>query len=173
MVRRYGNTRRARKLAAQVAGPIPFAVYLAIIKSGPCVYCGAPATTVDHIRPLSRGGCEVPENLVPACQSCNFSKNDGLLTEWRPDRVARGIATSRLVRAEYERQLSDPPRVVPLDDTERAYVPARRRTPAHDRATAVLRASPGLSNAEVAKRAKVGHSTVTRARRELSQGAKP
>lgn len=108
MVRQYNNTRRARKLAAEVSGPLPFAVYLAVIMSGPCVYCGVLATTVDHIRPLSRGGYETPGNLVPACRSCNSSKSDRLLTEWRPDRVARAVAASSLVRAEYECQLRRP-----------------------------------------------------------------
>jgi 5-methylcytosine-specific restriction endonuclease McrA len=107
MVRQYNNTRRARKLAAEVSGPLPFTAYLDVIKSGPCVYCGAIAATVDHILPLSRGGHEILENLAPACQSCNSSKNDRLLTEWRPDRVDHAVAASLLVRAEYERQLSN------------------------------------------------------------------
>lgn len=105
MVRQYNNTRRARKVAAEVSGPLPFAVYVDVIMSGPCVYCGALAATVDHIRPLSRGGYEIAENLVPACRSCNSSKSDRLLIEWRPDRVARAVAASPLVHAEYECQL--------------------------------------------------------------------
>ena len=101
------NSRRARKLAAEVSGPVPASVYAAVLMSGPCVYCGAGATSVDHVRPLARGGCEVAGNLVPACGSCNRSKNDRLLTEWRPDRVMYAISTSALVAAEYARQLAD------------------------------------------------------------------
>ncbi len=41
---------------------------------GVCVYCGGGATTVDHDVPLSRGGSEDPENLVPACRPCNSAK---------------------------------------------------------------------------------------------------
>ena len=104
--RSYGNSRRARKEAAQVAGPVPPAVYAAIKASAPCVYCGAEATTVDHVRPLSRGGHEAEYNLVPACLFCNCSKNDRLLTEWRPDRVAYAVAHSPKVEAEYVRLLS-------------------------------------------------------------------
>jgi 5-methylcytosine-specific restriction endonuclease McrA len=104
--RSYGNSRRARKEAAQVAGPVPAEVYAAIRASGPCVYCGAEGTTVDHVRPLSRGGHEAEYNLVPACPSCNFSKNDSLLTAWRPDRVAYAVAQSPKVEAEYVRLLS-------------------------------------------------------------------
>ena len=94
-----GNARRARKLAAEVVGPVPPEVYEAIRASGPCVYCGQPATTVDHVRPLARGGWEHEANLVPACGSCNYSKCARLLTEWRPDRVAHAVACSPVVAA--------------------------------------------------------------------------
>lgn len=49
---------------------------------GVCAYCQNPATTFDHIVPLSRGGLTEPGNIVPACRSCNSSKRDRLLTEW-------------------------------------------------------------------------------------------
>lgn len=103
----YNNARRARKRAAQVAGPLPLSAYLKVVTSGPCVYCGAPATSADHICPLVRGGCEIETNLVPACGHCNSSKRDLLLIEWRPDRVAHAVAVSPLVAAEYERQLTE------------------------------------------------------------------
>src|SRR5256885_2136299 len=50
------HRRRALRIAAEVAGPLPRVVYVRVAASGPCVYCGDPATTVDHIRPLVRGG---------------------------------------------------------------------------------------------------------------------
>lgn len=101
------NGRRARKRTAQVAGPVPPEVYEAIRVSGPCVYCGEAATTVDHVRPLARGGWEHESNLVPACGNCNFSKRNRLLTEWRrSDRVAYGVEHSPKVAAEYERLTS-------------------------------------------------------------------
>jgi len=40
----------------------------------PCHWCGKPATTPDHLRPVSKGGKSTPENLVPACTACNFSR---------------------------------------------------------------------------------------------------
>jgi hypothetical protein len=101
------NARRARKLAAQIAGPVPAAVYAAVLASGPCVYCGAPATTADHVRPLARGGYEAADNLVPACLPCNSSKSDRLLIEWWPDRVAHAVACSLIVADEYARQLGE------------------------------------------------------------------
>ena len=101
------NARRARKLAAEVAGPVPPEVYEAIRASGPCVYCDAPATDVNHVRALFHGGWEHEKNLVPACGACNYSKGAKLLTEWRPDRVAHAVAVSPLVAAEYERQVTE------------------------------------------------------------------
>lgn len=98
------NARRARRRNAEVAGPVPAETYIAIQASGPCVYCGRPAESVDHIRPLFRGGWEHESNLVPACKSCNFSKGAKLLTDWgRSARVAHGVAHSLKVAAEYDR----------------------------------------------------------------------
>jgi len=100
----YRGARRARQRAAEVAGPVPRETYAAIQASGPCAYCGDPATTVDHVRPLTQGGWEHESNLVPACRPCNSSKGPRLLTEWRsPKRVAWGIVHSLKVAAEYER----------------------------------------------------------------------
>jgi hypothetical protein len=90
-----------------VAGPLPGKVYRAVLASGPCAYCGAPATSVDHVRPLARGGHEAEYNLAPACISCNSSKHDRLLTEWDPVRVAHGVAHSAAIAAELEREKAD------------------------------------------------------------------
>lgn len=50
--------------------------------NGKCVYCGEPATTMDHIIPIIKGGKTVPGNIVPACRSCNSSKKDRDVMEW-------------------------------------------------------------------------------------------
>lgn len=91
---RGNHTRRARKLGALINGPLPPGTYAAVLSSGPCVYCGAEARTVDHVVPLARGGLEVEANLVPACASCNGSKGAKLLQEWDPVRVAHAAACS-------------------------------------------------------------------------------
>lgn len=39
-----------------------------------CWMCGEPATTIDHVKPLSKGGRDVLANLRPACRKCNCSK---------------------------------------------------------------------------------------------------
>ena len=101
------HRRRALRIAAEVAGPLPREVYVAVAASGSCVYCDQPATTVDHIRPLARGGHESEYNLVPACERCNKSKGAKLLTEWDQVRVAHGAAHSPIVADELERELAD------------------------------------------------------------------
>lgn len=51
-----------------------------------CHWCCAPLTTetreIDHVIPVSRGGRHAPDNLVAACQTCNRSKGDRLISEW-------------------------------------------------------------------------------------------
>ena len=54
-----------------------FAVY-----GGACIYCGAPADTIDHLDPVSRGGRTTPGNVAPACKSCNSRKRDTPFEEW-------------------------------------------------------------------------------------------
>lgn len=47
-----------------------------------CRYClSAPAESVDHIIPVSRGGTNREENLVGCCLACNSAKGDRLPKE--------------------------------------------------------------------------------------------
>ncbi|MFB9714034.1 HNH endonuclease [Arthrobacter methylotrophus] len=47
-----------------------------------CLWCReAPSTTIDHVRPISRGGTSHPLNLVGACDPCNSAKADFLPSE--------------------------------------------------------------------------------------------
>jgi hypothetical protein len=50
-----------------------------------CAYCGDSEAkmVIDHIVPISRGGSNDPDNLCVACDPCNSSKNDKLLSEWK------------------------------------------------------------------------------------------
>jgi 5-methylcytosine-specific restriction endonuclease McrA len=48
---------------------------------GRCVYCGAVATSVDHVVPRSRGGQHTWENVVAACRRCNHVKSDRHISE--------------------------------------------------------------------------------------------
>jgi 5-methylcytosine-specific restriction endonuclease McrA len=61
-----------------------------------CAYCGAIADTLDHVRPIARGGATARGNLVPACSACNLSKGHADAMEWfrahhgwTPDREQR------------------------------------------------------------------------------------
>ena len=45
---------------------------------GRCVYCDAPATSIDHVIPRSRGGRTLWTNVVTACGSCNLIKGNRL-----------------------------------------------------------------------------------------------
>jgi 5-methylcytosine-specific restriction endonuclease McrA len=54
-------------------------------QKGKCYWCSVKVGDtyhVDHIKPLSRGGSNNPENLVIACPSCNLSKGSKLPHEW-------------------------------------------------------------------------------------------
>lgn len=45
-----------------------------------CQYCeNEPAPQIDHIVPISKGGEDVLENMVPACERCNKKKSDLML----------------------------------------------------------------------------------------------
>lgn len=58
------------------------------LRLGPCFYCGENKSrmTIDHIIPIKRGGTHSIGNLVSACGSCNSSKRDKFITEWKKTR---------------------------------------------------------------------------------------
>ena len=62
--------------------PIPPALRMMVLSRDnfTCQYCGRRAPFVelhiDHVKPVSRGGNDMPSNLVTACQECNLGKND-------------------------------------------------------------------------------------------------
>jgi len=47
-----------------------------------CYWCGADATTVDHLVPVAKGGLDIDENLVAACAKCNYAKQDKMPDEF-------------------------------------------------------------------------------------------
>lgn len=49
-----------------------------------CFYCGSDKQIqADHIIPIARGGSHSIGNLLPACATCNKSKKDSTIMEWR------------------------------------------------------------------------------------------
>jgi 5-methylcytosine-specific restriction endonuclease McrA len=50
---------------------------------GVCAYCGSEGRlTVDHVLAVVHGGLDESGNIVPACSSCNSSKNSRPVEEW-------------------------------------------------------------------------------------------
>lgn len=66
-----------------------------------CFYCGAdlhewPANQVhiDHFVPVSKGGSDVPNNLVVSCSTCNLRKRDKLPTEEQIEKFKAHLVTN-------------------------------------------------------------------------------
>ena len=50
---------------------------------GFCAYCRCNrATTLDHLKPKSKGGSSLRSNLIPACLECNHSKGSEPWLVW-------------------------------------------------------------------------------------------
>lgn len=76
---------------------------------GCCAYCGNPPglfnpmiLVVEHFVPLSNPNCPgtVPENIVPACKSCNSSKQDKPHQAWLVEKFGKRKASIILKRIE-------------------------------------------------------------------------
>ena len=71
--------------------PIPDSLYYRVLKEsgGRCALCGATKKErplqVDHIKPRSKGGKTVYENLQVLCSKCNQSKSNKDNTDFRND----------------------------------------------------------------------------------------
>jgi 5-methylcytosine-specific restriction endonuclease McrA len=66
---------------------------------GLCTYCNQESkTTFDHIIPVSGGGEDTMDNMVPVCKSCNSSKSDGNLIDWHQE---HGIPVDRVALGKY------------------------------------------------------------------------
>lgn len=65
---------------------------------GRCVYCGHPATSVDHLLGHAQGGLTQPDNLVAACAACNQARRDHPLEEWL---IERPVGSEHPVIAAY------------------------------------------------------------------------
>jgi len=80
VLRAKGNAYRARARAAE--GQFTSAEWTALVTryDGKCAYRGEVGPIqVDHRTPLSRGGANSIDNILPACRKCNTEK--GQLTE--------------------------------------------------------------------------------------------
>lgn len=90
---------RARRRQRKKTGRVTTRDWLRLVRryDSRCFYCGeAAAMTMDHIVPLSRGGKHTIGNIVPACLSCNSSKHDRFIVEWRV--ACRGVDPMKTMR---------------------------------------------------------------------------
>lgn len=98
------NNRRARKYGNPGFVEVNAWEWSRILKraAGKCTYCHRKVEklVMDHVVPLARGGRHAPGNVTPACVSCNSSKSDLLVAEWK-----YGVLPPVRVR---------PPKVLPL-----------------------------------------------------------
>lgn len=81
LVRMYKRLNRHKRRAKMKGASIAVEVIrqLFALFGGACAYCRtSPASEIDHIMPLSKGGLHAIENLAPACAHCNRSKNASL-----------------------------------------------------------------------------------------------
>jgi 5-methylcytosine-specific restriction endonuclease McrA len=79
----------ARYVRVPYRGAVPLTRRAVFARDGGrCVYCLAPATSIDHVVPRSRGGSHVWENVVSCCRRCNHAKADRAIAElgWRMPR---------------------------------------------------------------------------------------
>lgn len=106
--RRGSQKRRARRLA--VADTFTSADWQRAIDyfHGVCAYCSNPPSFFDknwvlhqeHFIPISKGGAYTPENIIPACQQCNFDKKARDPKKWILRRFGPQKANKILARIE-------------------------------------------------------------------------
>jgi hypothetical protein len=61
-----------------------------------CLWCGHPATTVDHIVPSSKGGSDLPRNLLASCSECNSRRGNRSAFKYLKDEARSVPNLSRL-----------------------------------------------------------------------------
>jgi 5-methylcytosine-specific restriction endonuclease McrA len=138
-----GQTLHAERLSVAVPSVVrlsrfvrvPFRTTVPITRKGVlardhhrCTYCGAPATSLDHVVPRSRGGPHTWENVVAACGRCNHVKADRAVADlgWRM-RAVPAAPTGAAWRILGSRRLD--PRWAPyLRDSEPADGPQSLRS---------------------------------------------
>jgi len=82
---------RRRAALANAEGAFSIPEWKLVVKeyNNLCAYCNTKNENlqIDHVVPLSRGGRNSIDNIVPACGSCNSSKRDKTLIVWMYERA--------------------------------------------------------------------------------------
>ena len=95
VLRAKSNAYRARARAAE--GQFTSAKWRALVESygGSCAYRGeAGPVQVDHRTPLTRGGRNSIDNILPACRKCNTEKGQLTEEEFRARLAAASVAVT-------------------------------------------------------------------------------
>lgn len=71
---RYGSTARRHRRQKRLDHSARRWKEVTTIWGDDCVYCGTPASTLDHVLATVSGGLNEVSNLVPACWLCNSTK---------------------------------------------------------------------------------------------------
>jgi hypothetical protein len=98
------KARESTRTRRKNVGAIDFreAEYLTERFGGKCAYCGKPADSWDHITPVSKGGTSRHSNILPACRSCNSSKNNDPVEEWLDRRTDLNPTTEAIEQIVFE-----------------------------------------------------------------------
>ena len=72
----YGARRRARLEEGRVTFTVNELEQRMSMFGFRCYMCSGPFETVDHVKPLAKGGPDCLANLRPACKTCNSRKRD-------------------------------------------------------------------------------------------------
>lgn len=95
----YERRRRASRLRVGGRHSMDDVLLLLEAYEWRCAYCGEGGRlTIDHLVPLSRGGSDGIENLIPACLSCNSSKHDRTELEFRAEKALQDFIRGRASR---------------------------------------------------------------------------
>lgn len=93
------HRRRAKELGAEGSHTADEVRRLIAAYNHCCAYCQKPITRfeLDHRIPLTRGGTDWIENILPACRQCNASKCDRTEDEFRAPNPAPRVIVSRTI----------------------------------------------------------------------------
>lgn len=92
---------KARRRAHQASSPGQYTwtqvIKLHLIANKLCSYCDQETSEPepDHVIPISRGGRNGIENILPCCALCNADKGDMTPEEWKANRARRNKPTVR------------------------------------------------------------------------------
>ncbi len=86
-LRRGGGLSHRMPTRSRTSYPLRFQVQVFAKSQGRCYYCGGGADVMDHVVPVSSGGRDAFDNLVPACWRCICGKGGRSVEQYRNSRA--------------------------------------------------------------------------------------